>query len=151
MATTPFTSTAPSVIIRDNRDRLIARSGTFRAKALSRRGGGFSPMVKRTSVMADQSEVPANPPEPANLRFLRRLVTTLTATMILGLIAIFTVLVIRLQTTSTMFPEITALPAGTEVLSVSRTPRELVIIDLSRRIYVLSLDGTTLLQEFELK
>jgi hypothetical protein len=108
-------------------------------------------MVKRTSVMADQSEVPANPPEPANLRFLRRLVTTLTATMILGLIAIFTVLVIRLQTTSTMFPEITALPAGTEVLSISRTPRELVIIDLSRRIYVLSLDGTTLLQEFELK
>jgi hypothetical protein len=50
-----------------------------------------------------------------------------------------------------MFPEITALPAGTEVLSISRTPRELVIIDLSRRIYVLSLDGTTLLQEFELK
>ena len=108
-------------------------------------------MVKRTSVMADQSEVPANPTEPANLRFLRRLVTTLTATMILGLIAIFTVLVIRLQTTSTMFPEITALPAGTEVLSISRTPRELVIIDLSRKIYVLSLDGTTLLQEFELK
>ena len=108
-------------------------------------------MVKRTSVMADQSEVPANPPESANLRFLRWLVTTLTATMILGLIAIFTVLVIRLQTTSAMFPEITALPANTEVLSVSRTPSELVIIDQSRRIYVLSLDGTILLQEFELK
>ena len=108
-------------------------------------------MVKRTSVMADQSEVPANPPESANLRFLRWLVTTLTATMILGLIAIFTVLVIRLQTTNAMFPEITALPANTEVLSVSRTPSELVIIDQSRRIYVLSLDGTILLQEFELK
>jgi hypothetical protein len=139
------------VIIRDNRDRLIERSGIFRANALSSLGGGFPPMVKRTSVMADQSEVPANPPEPANLRFLRRLVTTLTATMILGLIAIFTVLVIRLQTTSAMFPEITGLPANTEVLSVSRTPRELVIIDQSGRIYVLSLDGTTLLQEFELK
>jgi len=101
--------------------------------------------------MANQSEVPANPPEPGNLRFLRRLVTTLTATMIVGLIAIFTVLVIRLQATNTMFPEITALPPETEVLSISRTPTELVVIDQYRKIYMLSLDGTTLLDEYELK
>ena len=108
-------------------------------------------MVKRTSVMASQSEITANPPEPANLRFLRRLVTTLTATMILGLIAIFAVLVIRLQTTSPMFPEITALPADTDVISISRTTKELVVIDQARKIYVLSLDGKTIVQEFELK
>ena len=108
-------------------------------------------MVKRTSVMADQSEVPANPPEPANLRFLRRLVTTLTATMIIGLIAIFTVLVIRLQASSAMFPEIIALPPETEVLSISRTPTELIVIDQYRKIYMISLDGTKLLHEYELK
>jgi hypothetical protein len=101
--------------------------------------------------MADQSEVPANPPEPANLRFLRRLVTTLTATMIIGLIAIFTVLVIRLQASSTMFPEIIALPPETEVLSISRTPTELIVIDQYRKIYMISLDGTKLLHEYELK
>ena len=108
-------------------------------------------MVKRTSFMASQSEVPANSPEPANLRFLRRLVTTLTATMILGLIAIFAVLVIRLQTTSPMFPEITALPADTDVISISRTTNELVVIDKARKMYILSLDGKIIVQEFELK
>ena len=101
--------------------------------------------------MASQSEIPANPPEPANLRFLRRLVTTLTATMILGLIAIFAVLVIRLQTTSPMFPEISALPADTEVISISRTRDELVVIDQARNIYIVSLDGKTIMQKFELQ
>jgi len=95
--------------------------------------------------MADQSEVPANPTEPANLRFLRRLVTTLTATMIVGLIAIFTVLVIRLQSPVAIFPEITALPQGTEVLlSVTRTANELIVVDQNRKIYLLSLDGKNL-------
>ena len=95
--------------------------------------------------MADQSEVPANPTEPANLRFLRRLVTTLTATMIIGLLAIFTVLVIRLHSPVAIFPEITALPEGTQVLSVSRTANELIVIDQNRQIYLLSLDGEKLL------
>ena len=101
--------------------------------------------------MASQPEAPTNPLEPANLRFLRRLVTTLTATMILGLIAIFAVLVIRLQTTSPMFPEISALPAGTEVISISRTRDELVVIDQARNIYIVSLDGKTIMQKFELQ
>ena len=71
--------------------------------------------------------------------------------MILGLIAIFAVLVIRLQTTSPMFPETTALPADTDVISISRTNKELVVIDQARKIYVLSLDGKTIVQEFKLK
>ena len=95
--------------------------------------------------MADQSEVPANPAEPANLRCLRRLVTTLTATMIVRLRAIFTVLVIRLQSPVAIFPEITALPEGTQALSVSRTANELIVIDQNRKIYLLSLDGEKLL------
>jgi len=65
--------------------------------------------------------------------------------MIVGLIAIFAVLVIRLQSPVTIFPEITALPKGTEVLSVSRTEHELIVIGQDRKIYLLSLDGENLL------
>ena len=65
--------------------------------------------------------------------------------MIVGLIAIFTVLVIRLQSPVAIFPEITALPEGTQVLSVSRTANELIVIDQNRKIYLLSLDGEKLL------
>ena len=56
-------------------------------------------------------------PEPANLQFLRKLVTILTATMILGMIAIFTLLVIRLQPTSNIFPNVVALPETANILS----------------------------------
>ena len=65
--------------------------------------------------------------------------------MIVGLIAIFTVLVIRLQSTVAIFPEITALPEGTQVLAVSRTANELILIDQNRKIYRHSLDGEKLL------
>jgi len=65
--------------------------------------------------------------------------------MIVGLIAIFTVLVIRLQSPVAILPEITALPEGTQVLSVSRTANELIVIDQNRKIYLLSLDGEKLL------
>ena len=64
--------------------------------------------------------------------------------MIVGLIAIFTVLVIRLQTPVAIFPKITALPQGTEVLSVTRTANELIVVDQNRKIYLLSLDGKNL-------
>jgi len=64
--------------------------------------------------------------------------------MIVGLIAIFTVLVIRLQSPAEIFPEITALPQGTEVLSVTRTANELIVVDQNRKIYLLSLDGKNL-------
>ena len=64
--------------------------------------------------------------------------------MIVGLIAIFTVLVIRLQSPVAIFPKITALPQGTEVLSVTRTANELIVVDQNRKIYLLSLDGKNL-------
>ena len=64
--------------------------------------------------------------------------------MIVGLIAIFTVLVIRLQSPVEIFPKITALPQGTEVLSVTRTANELIVVDQNRKIYLLSLDGKNL-------
>ncbi|WP_069299570.1 DUF6476 family protein [Neptunicoccus sediminis] len=59
--------------------------------------------------------------EPANLRFLRRLVTILTATMILGLLAIFAVLVMRFSTDSRpALPDSIALPDGTKATAFTQ-------------------------------
>ena len=52
---------------------------------------------------------------PADLRFLKRLVTVLAATMILGLITVIGLLVIRLQAVGTpapILPEAVDLPDG---------------------------------------
>ena len=51
-------------------------------------------------------------PEPANLKFLRRLVTVLTATMIGGVILIISLLVIRLSAGGPSLPDQITLPDG---------------------------------------
>lgn len=48
--------------------------------------------------------------EPANLKFLRRLVTALTATMMIGLVVLIGLIVIRLQTAAANPPSALALP-----------------------------------------
>jgi len=55
-----------------------------------------------------------NSSEPANLRFLRRLVTALTATMILGVLTVIVLLVIRLNTQgdTLALPDRITLPSG---------------------------------------
>ena len=56
------------------------------------------------------------PPEPGNLRFLRLLVTVLTATMIVGMATVVTLLVLRFNTPAPaapqMFPASITLPDG---------------------------------------
>nr|WP_223423763.1 DUF6476 family protein [Tateyamaria pelophila] len=55
-----------------------------------------------------------NPSEPANLKFLRRLVTLLTATMILGVLTVIVLLVIRLNAPAPTLtlPDQVTLPDG---------------------------------------
>jgi hypothetical protein len=50
--------------------------------------------------------------EPANLRFLRRMVTVLTAVMICGVLVVTTLLVTRLSGKRPALPEIITLPDG---------------------------------------
>lgn len=50
--------------------------------------------------------------EPANLRFLRRLVTVLTATMIGGVLLIIVLIVIRFYDRPPILPEKIVLPSG---------------------------------------
>ncbi|EEX16815.1 DUF6476 family protein [Salipiger thiooxidans] len=53
-------------------------------------------------------------PEPANLRFLRLLVTVLTAVMIAGLLAILAMIVISYRSARAPLPEVITLPDGAE-------------------------------------
>ena len=58
--------------------------------------------------------------EPANLRFLRRLVTVLTATMIGGLLVIIALLVIRFSDRGPDFPDSITLPDGTSAAAFTQ-------------------------------
>ncbi|MEL7164107.1 MAG: DUF6476 family protein [Pseudomonadota bacterium] len=59
------------------------------------------------------------PPDPANLVFLRRLVTALTAIMIVGVVAVVSLLVIRLQAHPPVLPEQIVLPDGVAARAVT--------------------------------
>lgn len=73
--------------------------------------------------MSDMNDAPATSkgPLPPELRFLKTLVTVLTATMILGLITIVALLVIRLNAPSPapLLPAAIALPDGARAEAVT--------------------------------
>nr|WP_323776578.1 DUF6476 family protein [Amylibacter sp.] len=80
--------------------------------------------------------------EPANLRFLRRLVTILTATMIFGLLAIFTLLVMRFSTdNSTPLPDRLTLPDGTTATAFTQGADWYAIVTTDNTILIF--DRTT--------
>ncbi|MBI6629853.1 DUF6476 family protein [Pontibaca salina] len=68
--------------------------------------------------MTDPSEPTA---EPANLRFLRRLVTVLAGVMIVGLVTIVALLVIRFSSvpTTPVLPDTISLPDGVTANAVT--------------------------------
>jgi len=76
--------------------------------------------------MSDPSEpIPGQVPEPANLRFLRRLVTTLMVVMIGGLLVIVALFVIRFSSTPsglTGLPDEITLPSGVKALNFTVGP-----------------------------
>ena len=72
---------------------------------------------------------PTEYPEPANLRFLRRLVTVLTITMIGGLLTLIALIVIRLPSAKPLIlPDEITLPAGITAEAVTLTPDRLIVI-----------------------
>ena len=64
--------------------------------------------------MIDPNETEQTP-EPANLRFLRRLVTLLTVVMICGVLVVIVLLVTRLNGTTPVLPDQITLPDGAKV------------------------------------
>ncbi|TDT75042.1 hypothetical protein BDE40_1766 [Litoreibacter halocynthiae] len=87
--------------------------------------------------------------EPANLKFLRRLVTTLTATMIVGLVVMITLVVIRLNasTPDLALPAYIKLPDGTRATAFTQAPNWYAVVTADDRILIFNRDSGELTQQ----
>lgn len=75
-------------------------------------------------------------PEPANLRFLRLLVTVLTGVMIGGVILIIALIVIRFRDPGPQVPEALALPPGVAAQAVTFGTGWVAIVTQDDRILI---------------
>ena len=76
------------------------------------------------------------PEEPANLKFLRLLVTTLTAVMIVGVIVVIALLVTRLRDQGPVLPDRIALPAGTSATAFTQGDGWFAVVTDDDRILI---------------
>ncbi|MEL6586815.1 MAG: DUF6476 family protein [Pseudomonadota bacterium] len=81
-------------------------------------------------------------PEPPALRFLRVLVTVLTATMIVGLIVVIFLLVTRWPRVSVPAPEALQMPAGAQAVAITQGTNWWGVVTEDDRFLVFNLDGT---------
>lgn len=86
-------------------------------------------------------------PLPPHLRFLKNLVTVLTATMILGLLTLIALFVIRLgpgagpTATPPPLPDEIVLPEGAVALSVAWGSDHYVVVTEDNRVLIFDADG----------
>jgi hypothetical protein len=93
----------------------------------------------------DDDRIPEE--DARNLKFLRRLVTALTATMILGVLAIVILLVIRLQAPSGPFvPDAIVLPDGVTATAYTQGTGWIAIVTSEDEILIYDPDGHALLR-----
>ena len=81
---------------------------------------------------------------PPNLRFLKTLVTVLTATMIIGLVTIIVLFVIRLgpgTATQVPLPDTISLPEGTQALSVAWGSDHYVVVTADQKVLIYNANG----------
>ena len=103
--------------------------------------------LTRAASMTDPSEPQA---EPANLRFLRRLVTTLTAVMICGLLIIIGLFVMRFTAAGPSLPDSIALPDGVTATAFTVGPGWYAVVTGDSRILIYSRASGELLQNIEI-
>ncbi|NIZ59874.1 hypothetical protein DL239_02665 [Sedimentitalea sp. CY04] len=84
--------------------------------------------------------------EPPQLKFLRRLVTTLTVVMIGGLVVVISLLVIRLSDKGVTLPETITLPDGTTPAAVTFGQGWIAVVSDDNRILILDADSGELRQ-----
>ncbi|MBQ4826841.1 MULTISPECIES: DUF6476 family protein [unclassified Leisingera] len=100
--------------------------------------------------MTDPSETEIQT-EPPQIRFLRRLVTTLTVVMIGGLVVIISLLVIRLQAGDTPLPAEIALPDGVKAEAVTLGRGWIAVVSQDNRILIFDRESGALRQEVRIK
>ncbi|KAE9627869.1 DUF6476 family protein [Parasedimentitalea maritima] len=84
--------------------------------------------------------------EPPQLKFLRRLVTTLTAVMIGGLVVVISLLVIRLSDKDVTLPDSITLPDGTTPTAVTFGNGWIAVVSDRNQILILDADSGDLRQ-----
>lgn len=90
------------------------------------------------------------PIEPANLRFLRLLVTGMTVVMVVGLLALVVLLVMRFRDDGPILPENLALEDGVAAQAVTMGDGWVAIVTEDNRILIHDRITGALLQEVEL-
>ena len=83
----------------------------------------------------------ANIQLPRNLRFLQRLVTLLTVSMILGILTIAALLAFKLRSENINFPQTLTLPNGTKPIAFTQTKDWYSIISETNEILIYRNDG----------
>ena len=103
--------------------------------------------------MPDHTEVDQPLPEDANLKFLRRLVTTLTVTMILGIAIIVVLMVVRLNqdNASTGFTDDLPALSGVKVSGLTRTQDHWIAVTSGNEILILDPSGSKLIQRITIE
>ena len=79
---------------------------------------------------------------PRNLKFLQRLVTLLTVSMIVGILTIAALLAFKLRSENINFPQTLALPDGTKPIAFTQTKDWYSIITEANEILIYKNDGT---------
>lgn len=99
--------------------------------------------------MSDMDNSPDEGGElPPNLRFLRGLVTVLTAVMIGGLILLLTLIVIRFRASDDFaLPEAITLPEGAQVQALTKGDGWWAVVTRDNRILIYSARSGALVQE----
>lgn len=93
-------------------------------------------------------EAPLTGPDAGLVRYLKWLVTTLTVTMIVGLVVLIAVVVMRLnETPGQSFPDEIALPAGATAIAITRGSDWIAVVTSDDRILIFDTTGQTLRQE----
>ena len=109
-------------------------------------------MVTERNVASDMHD-PETAEEPANLKFLRRLVTTLTLVMIAGVVIIVALLVIRVQQAQAPIPlpsEIT-LPQGKTATAFTRGADWYAVVTIGNEILIYDAATSELRQRISIK
>jgi hypothetical protein len=79
---------------------------------------------------------------PRNLRFLQRLVTLLTVSMIVGILTIAALLAFKLHSENINFPQMLILPDGTKPIAFTQTKDWYSVITDTNEILIFKNNGT---------
>jgi hypothetical protein len=90
------------------------------------------------------------PIDARTLKFLRLLVTVLTATMILGLLVIIALFVIKFSETRPALPDRIELPAGVKATAFTQSNTWYAVVTDDNRILIYNPATGTLVQEIEI-